>query len=81
MYSCLKILAVILENAFQLLCSKVYIQMAPVNFYMKGKCLRFFFLKGCNFTNPFVLSLSCHLIYDTGFTYIERRHATNKKEL
>lgn len=57
---------------FRLLCSKVYVQMAPVNFYMKGKCLlfSFFFLNSCNFTYPFALSLSCYLTYNIGFTYL-----------
>lgn len=30
---------------FQPLCSKISVQMVPVNFYMKGKCLLFFSLQ------------------------------------
>lgn len=30
----------------------------------------FFFLNNCIFTYPFALALSCHLTYNTGFTYL-----------
>lgn len=62
---------------FQSLCSN-----GVSEFLYEGKCLLFFF-NSCNFTYPFALPLNILPFNIQYWLYLslERRHATNRKEL
>lgn len=59
---------------FQPLCSKISVQMVPVNFYTKGKCLLFFSTAAVLSQNPLHFPLvTTHTQYWL-YLSLERRH-------
>lgn len=65
---------------FQLLHSKVCVQMVPVNFFMKGNAC-FFFLTAKISLTPLRFPLVAINMQYWLYLSLERRHATNRKEL